>query len=165
MAKITLNKQFLQDSLGVIKQRGLKGLLLGHQAELNAADKELIASAAETYNQTKMQGSKKGSLIRVDAIHKGSGDVYLLPGQNGKVILVCSADTRVTNGPDLWVYLSTSDNPKKSLGTINNLGLIKGTKGGQIYGLKATNDELKTYRSVIIYCKQFEVLFSYAILK
>lgn len=164
MPKISLNKQFVQDSIGVIKQRGLRGLLFGHQAQLSSAEKELIESAPDVYRQTKVNGSKSGTFSKVDAVHKGSGRVYVLAKQKGKVSVVFSPDTKVTNGPDLWVYLSDSRNPKQSLGSYKNLGLIMGTKGGQVYELPASGTDIKTYHSVIIYCKQFEVLFSYAIL-
>ena len=161
MAKISLNKAFILDSLSVFKQRGIKGLLLGHKADLSSDERKLVSNIKSLYKQTK--GARKGSLAKVDAVHKGSGEVYLVE-DSGKAKLVFDSESKVTNGPDLWVYLSKSSDPKKSLGDYKDLGLIKGTKGGQVYGLNAPIKDFEAYKSVIIYCKQFEVLFSYAIL-
>ena len=54
---------------------------------------------------------------------------------------------------------------KKGSGKILNLGLLKGTKGGQSYIIKEPIEKLSGYNSVVVYCKKFEVQFTYAALR
>lgn len=69
----------------------------------------------------------------------------------------------MTNGPDLYVYLSNSNTPtrdEKSLGQYVNLGRLKGNVGNQNYEIP----ELASgYTTAVIWCKKFSVLFSYAV--
>ena len=71
----------------------------------------------------------------------------------------------VTSGPDLYVYLSDSTNPTHSVGNLGNyvdLGLLKATSGNQNYDVPA---RAENYRTAIIWCKQFGVLFSFAVME
>lgn len=162
MARISLSPIFLRDSLNVFRQRGLRGLLLGTTAAITTEEFELVRNI-ET-KQTKEYRS--GKLHKIDTIHKGSGTVYLAPDPHNKKqsIVAFGSDTKIANGPDLWLYVSDSKEPKKSYGDFLNLGLIKGNKGAQVYIIKKPYNALKDRKSVIIYCKQFDVLFSFAIL-
>lgn len=69
------------------------------------------------------------------------------------------------NGPDLYVYLSGHPMPRSSA-QLHEQGAfevarLKGNVGDQNYALPADLD-LSTYRSVVIYCKRFGVVFSTA---
>jgi hypothetical protein len=65
----------------------------------------------------------------------------------------------VRNGPDLYVYLSPdSDGYKK---TAIELGKLKADKGNQNYAVPAGSD-VAAAKSVVIWCKQFSVLFATA---
>ena len=164
MAKLSLNKHFIRDSLDVLKTRGLKALIFGTIAIKTVDEHMTIQEIANIFQKTKAYGAKTGSLTKLDPVHKGIGNVYLVP--NGSTTkLVFTDETKITNGPDLWVYLSESKDPKNNLGSYVDLGLIKGNKGGQIYVIEKPISKLADYCSVIIYCKQFEVLFTYALLK
>ena len=69
-----------------------------------------------------------------------------------------------TNGPDLYVVLSSNKNPKKDgLGKMLIIEKLKGNKGNQNYSLKGIS--LNEYESVLIYCKAFSVVFGYASIK
>lgn len=107
-----------------------------------------------------------GSFTEVDSVHKGSGmaTVYTLP--DGKRVLRFE-NFNVTNGPDLFVYLSGHAQPR-SAGELHgegdfDLGRLKGNIGDQNYELPADLD-LSKFKSVVIYCKQFSVVFSTATL-
>ena len=106
-----------------------------------------------------------GSFIDIDPIHGavGSATIYELPG--GGYILRFE-DFRSKNGPDLHVYLST-EVPTTTFGSLGtgavHLGSLKGNVGNQNYQIPADLD-LSAFRSVVIYCKPFRVIFSTAAL-
>lgn len=105
----------------------------------------------------------QGSFVEVDAVHKGSGTVRVIE-QNGESY-VRFEDFRVTNGPDLYVYLSDTETPGntlESLGHYTSLGLLKGNVGDQNYVIPSTRTG---YRTVVIWCQEFGVLFSFATLR
>jgi hypothetical protein len=104
-----------------------------------------------------------GSFIDIDPIHgaEGSATIYALP--NGDRVLRFE-DFRSKNGPDLHVYLST-EAPTSTFAGLGegevHLGALKGNVGNQNYDLPADVD-LSQYRSVVIYCVPFRVVFSTA---
>lgn len=111
-----------------------------------------------------MKGSfrtvREGEFQKIDFIHKASGKAMVLEGTDGKRI-VRFDQFEVTNGPDLYVYLVKNPTPtdKASLGKFLNLGKLKGTTGSQNYEIPPGADG---YDTIVIWCQQFGVLFSYA---
>lgn len=104
-----------------------------------------------------------GSFIDIDPIHgaEGSATIYELP--DGDRVLRFE-DFRSKNGPDLHVYLSTEAPTSTFAGLGANeihLGALKGNVGNQNYDVPAEVD-LSQYRSVVIYCVPFRVVFSTA---
>jgi hypothetical protein len=106
-----------------------------------------------------------GQFSIVDGVHKGEGTVSLLRMPDGRRVLRLEDDFRVTNGPDLYVYLSSAAAPRSSdeLHSVGALEVaqLKGNVGGQNYELPADLD-LSTFRSVVIYCRRFTTVFSTA---
>ncbi len=105
----------------------------------------------------------RGSFIDIDPIHGavGSATVYELP--DGSRVLRFE-NFRSKNGPDLHVYLSTEAPTSTFAGLGENevhLGALKGNVGNQNYAVPAEVD-LSQYRSVVIYCVPFKVVFSTA---
>lgn len=100
-----------------------------------------------------------------DSFHKGSGVATLYQGPAGDYLLRFD-DFVATNGPDLHVLLSTNPAPTdyESLGDYLDLGSLKGNIGDQNYSLPAGID-VQQYKSVIIYCLPFQVIFATATLK
>ena len=104
-----------------------------------------------------------GSFIDIDPIHgaEGSATIYELP--DGDRVLRFE-DFRSKNGPDLHVYLST-EAPTSTFAGLGadeiHLGALKGNVGNQNYDVPAEVD-LSQYRSVVIYCVPFRVVFSTA---
>jgi hypothetical protein len=86
----------------------------------------------------------------------------------GKAVLIKEGDNytvrfedfETINGPDVNIYLA-SDLSNKD---IVDLGDIKATKGNVNYSVPAGTDTTK-YNKVLVWCKAFSVLFSYAELK
>jgi len=78
---------------------------------------------------------------------------------NGKKILRFE-DFETINGPDLQIYLS-KDNTASD---IVNLGAIRGTKGNVNYEIPDGVD-ISKYNHVLVWCRAFSVLFSYAVVK
>jgi hypothetical protein len=107
-----------------------------------------------------------GQFNEIDAIHKGQGKatIYMLP--DGKRVLRFE-EFRVTNGPDLYVYLAGHAAPRDSrqlhAGAVHEVARLKGNAGDQNYELPDGLD-LAAFKSVVIYCKQFSVVFSTAAL-
>ena len=64
------------------------------------------------------------------------------------------------NGPDLFIYLSKDLTNKDFV----NLGEIKATKGNVNYEVNSSIDTTQ-YKNVLVWCRAFGVLFSYAELK
>ena len=104
-----------------------------------------------------------GSFIDIDPIHGavGSATIYELP-DGGRVLRF--EDFKSKNGPDLHVYLST-EAPTSTFAGLGeaevHLGALKGNVGNQNYAIPADID-LSQYRSVVIYCVPFKVVFSTA---
>jgi len=74
-------------------------------------------------------------------------------------------DFDATNGPDLFVVLSPNANPAADgIGAAAmRLAALKGNQGNQNYALAADVD-LGQYKSVVIWCRAFNVVFGYATL-
>jgi hypothetical protein len=107
-----------------------------------------------------------GQFNEIDAIHKGEGKATIFTLPDGQRVLRLE-EFKVTNGPDLFVYLSGHAAPTSGgqvhEGASFELARLKGNIGNQNYGLPADLD-LSTFKSVVIYCKQFSVVFSTAAL-
>lgn len=138
------------------------------------ADAELEMEAAASVNDTSEEGMTDemldavvlatGSLQDADSSHRGSGTAtfYELPDQS-RILRLENLD--VTNGPDLHVYLSPVGAPEDrddvSAAGSETLGRLKGNLGNQNYEVPDDYD-LPLDGSVVIYCKRFHVLFSFA---
>ncbi|MBT5320435.1 MAG: DM13 domain-containing protein, partial [Chloroflexi bacterium] len=97
-----------------------------------------------------------------DFIHKGSGDatIYRL-GNGANVLRLESLD--VTNGPDLHVLLLKDPEGRDKTQGYLDLGGLKGNKGNQNYGIP-DGEDVTEYKSAMIYCQPFHVIFSIATL-
>jgi hypothetical protein len=112
----------------------------------------------QTVNATAMPNIlRTGSFVGAgDGIHNAEGIAKIIPLQDRSSILRLE-DLRVTNGPDLYVYLS----PDKSASDFINIGKLKANNGNQNYEIPSETD-LSKYDTVLIWCKPFSVLFGSA---
>jgi hypothetical protein len=104
---------------------------------------------------------RRGTFHGEDDFHFGRGTARLFDTADG--VFVRFENFAVRNGPDLYVYLSPSSNGYAGKGNLE-LGRLKASEGNQNYRLPAGTDPA-TYRSVVIWCKQFAVQFAVATLK
>lgn len=107
----------------------------------------------------------QGSFVDADRAHRGTGTALLLANPGGALLRFEGFE--VTNGPDLKVWLSSHPNPTTARDVtgaqVLSLGPLKGNIGDQSYVLpEGTN--LAQWRSVVIWCERFGVLFSPAAL-
>lgn len=110
-------------------------------------------SATMTSNANSLIGNFVGA---GDGFHNVEGVAKVLALSDGKTFLRLE-NLKATNGPDLYVYLSTS----KDASDIVNLGRLKGNIGNQNYEIPAETD-LSKYNTVLVWCKAFSTLFGSA---
>ncbi|MBC8078156.1 MAG: DM13 domain-containing protein [Chloroflexales bacterium] len=94
----------------------------------------------------------------------GRATIYRIDG--GQQLLRLE-DFATTNGPDLFVVLSGSANPDADgvkAGAFLQLAALKGNQGNQNYELPADID-LSQYKSVVVWCRAFNIVFGYATLQ
>ncbi|HEY8657024.1 MAG TPA: DM13 domain-containing protein [Candidatus Limnocylindria bacterium] len=103
-----------------------------------------------------------GELGHVDALHNGRGTVLLL--RTGEDVFLRFDQVAITNAPDVHVYLSPDIGGKWSEGTSLYLGPLKATNGSFNYAVPVGTD-VATYRSVVVWCRQFSVLITWADLR
>jgi hypothetical protein len=105
-----------------------------------------------------------GTFIEFDSAHYGRGVVQIVEFPDGKR-RVQFVEVELAPGPDLYVYFSdksTFSGIRDGPGNFTNLGLLPYTSGNFSMGTKGVN--LANVRSVLIWCKQFSVAFTYATL-
>ena len=102
----------------------------------------------------------RGELMGADAFHTGSGDVLLVVGPAGEVILRFQ-DYAVRNGPDLHVYLTPDPGGDVHAEGAVDLGAVKATNGFVNYDVPAGVDP-SSFRVAVIYCVPFGVIFATA---
>ena len=107
----------------------------------------------------------EGTFIEFDSAHYGSGTARIvrLPNDNRQLQFV---NVDIAPGPDLYVYLSNKtsfsgigDGP----GVYIDLGLLPFNVGTFSMNIQAMVN-LSNVHSVLIWCKQFSVAFTYATL-
>lgn len=91
-----------------------------------------------------------------DGFHKAEGIAKVIDLTDGRTFLRLE-NLKTTNGPDLYVYLSTG----KEASDIVNLGRLKGNIGNQNYEIPIGTD-LSKHNTVLIWCKAFSTLFGSA---
>ncbi len=101
---------------------------------------------------------RQGEFEGADDFHFGEGTALLIESEPGEYVLRFE-DFSVRNGPDLFVYLSP--NPEGYDDAAINLGELKGTDGAFNYEIPAGTD-ITQYKSAVVWCKAFSVLFATA---
>jgi len=137
-------------------------------ARINTTIDESMAQNNQslTEQQTSLIGNETSDLLLTgsfvgagDGIHDAQGIAKVIPIEGGGNVLRLE-DLEVTNGPDLYVYLSTDESSSDFV----NLGRLKANIGNLNYPIPAGTDMTK-YDTVLIWCRAFSVLFGSAELK
>ncbi len=98
-----------------------------------------------------------GNFIGIgDGIHDAIGEVFVVEAEDGSKFLRFE-NFKASNGPDLYVYLATDETASDYI----SLGKLKGNIGNQNYLIPTVSD-LSKQDTVLIWCKQFSVLFGSA---
>jgi hypothetical protein len=92
-------------------------------------------------------------------VHTTSGTVKLIREVSNKIYLLFE-NFKTDNGPDLrvWVSPSTTGTPYQEI------GLLKAVSGNFSYELNATINYTANNR-VLVWCKDFSILFGHAVLQ
>lgn len=102
---------------------------------------------------------RQGQWQSADDFHNTDGVALLIETAPGQYTLRVE-EFSVSNGPDVFVLLSRSNDYDD--GALN-LGGLKGTDGAFNYEVPEGTD-VSQYQSVIVWCRQFDVLFGHATL-
>lgn len=116
-------------------------------------------SALENTVETLPTGTVISSGTFVSNAHTTSGTAKIVRDASGKIHLVIE-NLRTDNGPDLRVWLS----PTNSASPYQEAGLLKAITGNFFYELGASVNYAVNNR-VLIWCKDFSVLFGHAVLQ
>jgi hypothetical protein len=102
---------------------------------------------------------RQGELVRINAADYGSGVVRIV--KIGPDRFLRFENVEIAGAPDMYVYLS--DRVDGRPGTFTDLGKLKATNGSFNYSVPAEVD-VSTVRSVVVWCRQFSVTVTFAIL-
>ncbi len=103
-----------------------------------------------------------GELGFVDNLHNGKGAVKVIDLGSQQVLRFESV--AITNAPDVHVYLSRDTGGKWTEQSSLYLGALKATNGSFNYDIPAGMDTA-TYKSVVVWCRAFSVLITWADLR
>ncbi len=102
----------------------------------------------------------QGELRRLNAVDFGSGKVLLADVNGTRYLRFEKVD--IAGAPDVYVYLS--DRTDGQPGKFTNLGKLKATNGSFNYSIPA-NLDLTKVKSVVVYCRTFNVTITFALLQ
>lgn len=161
-------KKFLFITLGVILLASLIYYFGFHTYFIRTEVHEELPTSTVPFSGSLSQQPQTKTLAagffgEIDFIHKGSGQAKLIEIGGQKILRL--ENFKVTSGPDLYAYLSDSQNPTNDIKSLNNyvsLGFLKATSGDQNYEVPVGAE---SYRTAVIWCKRFGVLFSFAVMQ
>jgi Electron transfer DM13 len=119
--------------------------------ETTVNDAAPMISTTDESNMMTLSGEFRGIN---DGIHDAQGKAFVVQAQDPILRL---EEFHSTNGPDLHVYLATDTHATDFV----DLGNLKANNGDQNYDIPQGTD-LSKYDTVLIWCKQFSVLFGSA---
>jgi flagellar basal body-associated protein FliL len=152
-----------QDRISAAKQMSQKEknmVMIGAALVNNTTNENTLVPGAIKQQEQNNQTSAKirtGSFVGAgDGFHNAEGLAKIIPLADGSTILRLE-NFKSTNGPNVHVYLSTD----KTASNFVDLGRLKANNGNQNYIIPNGTD-LAKYSSVLIWCKDFSVLFGSA---
>jgi hypothetical protein len=101
----------------------------------------------------------RGQLGFVDSLHHGTGEVRII--ELGSQRFLRFEDVQISNAPDVHIYLSRDTGGRYVEGSVLYLGPMKATNGSFNYEVPAGHD-LGQFRSVVVWCRAFSVLITWA---
>jgi hypothetical protein len=141
-------------AIGAISAMSLLAL-----SPLSCTAAKTSVTASPIAQSTMMQKTAAGAFVSVE--HKTTGRIRMVT-EGLKQYLVLDKDFQTSAGPDLFVILHQSSKPqnydKKSYVL---LGKLQNVSGEQRYEIPHALD-LKSFKSAVIWCRQFSATFAYA---
>lgn len=120
----------------------------------NTATEDLMEMASENatlrYSGNFIQGPYGNNV-------NGKADIY---EKDGVFTLFFTDSFTVSNGPDLYVYVSKEQQPLQFI----SLGKLKSVNGGQSYTFTSAVN-FDDYKYAVVHCQEYNHLFSYALLQ
>lgn len=104
----------------------------------------------------------RGQLGYVDDLHNGKGEVQVV--EVGGRRFVRFESVAITNAPDVHIYLSRDTGGRYVEANTIYLGPLKATNGSFNYEIPASVD-VAQYRSVVVWCRAFTTLITWADLR
>ena len=105
----------------------------------------------------------EGTLVEFDTSHYGTGTVRIVEFIDGSREIQF-VDVEIANGPDLYIYLSDKSSFSgiyDSPGTFISLGFLPHNAGNFSVNLHQSSS-INNVNSILIWCRQFSVAFTYA---
>lgn len=130
-----------------------KQMIMNNFSKQNTTVTENMSDSMTATNSEPLMGN---FIDAGDGFHKAEGVAKVIDLTDGRTFLRLE-NLKTTNGPDLYVYLSTG----KDASEIVDLGKLKGNIGNQNYEIPAGTD-LSKFNTVLIWCKAFSTLFGSA---
>jgi hypothetical protein len=132
----------------------LSSLFLVSCIRENTSTEDLMEMAPENsvlkYSGNFMQGPYGNNV-------NGKAEIY---EKNGVFTLVLNENFTISNGPDLYVYVSKEQQPSQFV----SLGKLKSVNGGQTYTFTSPVN-FEEYKYAVVHCQQYNQLFYYALLE
>lgn len=122
--------------------------------------------AAEKVAKTLVTGEVQSSGAFIDAEHPTKGTASIIT-EKGKKYIQFDNQFRSDNGPDLFVILHKDDTlPITGIKEADyvSIAALKSTNGAQKYEIPE-NVDVSNFKSVAIWCREFNATFGYAVLK
>ena len=127
--------------------------------------KEINTPSDSTQLIQAQNSQRKSTFTAVGKQTKTTGTVQVVQ-ENGKRYLVLSSDFSTPEGPDVFLILHRDHKVKTKIEEKDyiNVAMLEKFSGGQRY-LIPDNVNLDDFKSVGIWCRQFNVTFAFAPLK
>ena len=126
----------------------------------NAITPSIVKQQQQQQQQSNASRIITGSFIGAgDGFHNAEGLVKVIP-LGDKATILRLENFKSTNGPNVHLYLATD----KAASNFIDLGRLKANNGNQNYYIPNGTD-LAKYNMVLVWCKDFSVLFGSAKLK
>ena len=131
------------------------------EAAFHKTHAEVVSSPAMVAKATFSPVEVLASGNFVDSEHPTKGLAEIIT-QSGKKYLRLSKAFKSDDGPDVFVLLHRENSPKKyGKSDYISLGRLQKTRGKQLYRIPNSVD-ITGFKSVVIWCRQFNATFGYA---
>lgn len=166
---VSMNQQERMDLARHMSQKDKNMVMIGAAQVINTINENTPTQGTIKLQQQQQQQEQQqrsntasvnirtGSFIGAgDGFHNAEGLAKIIPLGNESTFLRLE-NFKSTNGPNVHVYLSTDKTPSNFV----DLGRLKANNGNQNYYI-ANGTDLAKYNTVLIWCKDFSVLFGSA---